>query len=99
MCCVRGYHVYKNIWDASIGEELVCRREPSNGIGGYEVAVIKDDVVVGHLLKKMACIYSLFLLHVADNERLLLTAITAVLASSIAAKDTDDDSCLERLGS
>ena len=29
--CVRGYHVYKNIWDASIGEELACQREPSNG--------------------------------------------------------------------
>ena len=37
-CCVRGYHVYKNIWDASIGEELACQREPSNGVDCYEVA-------------------------------------------------------------
>ena len=41
-CCVRGYHVYKNIWDASIGEELSCQREPSNGVDRYAVAVIKD---------------------------------------------------------
>ena len=37
-CCVRGYHVYKNIWDASIGEELACQREPSNGVDRYAVA-------------------------------------------------------------
>ena len=37
-CCVCGYHVYKNIWDASIGEELACQREPSNGVDRYVVA-------------------------------------------------------------
>ena len=25
-CCVRGYHVYKDIWAATIGEVLVCSR-------------------------------------------------------------------------
>ena len=25
-CCVRGYHVYKDMWVAAIGEVLVCRR-------------------------------------------------------------------------
>ena len=25
-CCVRGYHIYKNIWAAAIGEVLMCRR-------------------------------------------------------------------------
>ena len=29
-CCVRGYHVYKDIWAAAIGEVLVCSREPAN---------------------------------------------------------------------
>ena len=53
-CCVRGYHIYKNIWDTSIGEELACQREPSNGVNRYAVAVIKYDAVVGHLPKKMA---------------------------------------------
>ena len=37
-CCVCGYHVYKNIWDASIGGELACQREPSNGVDRYVVA-------------------------------------------------------------
>ena len=26
-CCVRGYHVYKDIWAVAIGEELVCNME------------------------------------------------------------------------
>ena len=29
-CCVRGYHVYKDIWAAAIGEVLVCSRERTN---------------------------------------------------------------------
>ena len=31
-CCVRGYHVYKDMWAAAIGEfeVLVCSREPTN---------------------------------------------------------------------
>ena len=28
--CVRGYHVYKDIWEAAIGEELPCERETKN---------------------------------------------------------------------
>ena len=26
--CVRGYHVYKDIWVAAVGELLMCSREP-----------------------------------------------------------------------
>jgi len=29
-CCVRGYHVYKDIWAAAIREVLVCSMEPTN---------------------------------------------------------------------
>ena len=35
-CCVRGYHVYKDIWAAAIWEVLVCSREPTN-VGKYFV--------------------------------------------------------------
>ena len=39
-CSIRGYHVYKEIWEAAIGEELDCRREPSNAsaIDRYAIA-------------------------------------------------------------
>ena len=29
-CCVSGYHVYKDIWAAAIGEVHACSREPTN---------------------------------------------------------------------
>ena len=28
--CVRGQHVYKDIWYAVVGEVLVCEKEPNN---------------------------------------------------------------------
>ena len=37
-CYVHGYQIYKNIWDASIDEELAYQREPSNGVDRYAVA-------------------------------------------------------------
>ena len=32
--CVRGYHVYKDIWAAMIGD-LLCEREPFNDVDRY----------------------------------------------------------------
>ena len=42
-------------------QELECVREKSNAVNWYAVAVLKDDTIVGHLLKTSARIYSLFL--------------------------------------
>ena len=53
-CCVRGYHVYKDIWAAAIGEELVCGREPTNMADRYTVAVLKQETVIGHLPRKIS---------------------------------------------
>ena len=36
--CVRGYHIYKDIWYAVVGKVLVCEREPINS---HAVAVRK----------------------------------------------------------
>ena len=36
-CCVRGYHVYFEIWEAILGETLLCRREPTNVSDHYAV--------------------------------------------------------------
>ena len=47
--CVRGYHVYNAIWEAAVGDELVCRRERSNRVDRYAVAVVKADTVVGQV--------------------------------------------------
>ena len=52
-CCVHGYHVYERIWNATIGEELLCEREMDNKRDQYAVAVIKDDIIIGHLPRKI----------------------------------------------
>ena len=56
-----GYHVYKDIWEASIGEELICVRETSNAKDPFAVAVVKNEVIVGHIPKKISSLCSLFL--------------------------------------
>ena len=47
-CCIRGYHVYKEIWDAADGEELMCMRETDNTHDRYAVAVKGWGIVIGH---------------------------------------------------
>ena len=37
---IRGYYVYRDIWDAAVGEELKCKREIRNQNDPYAVAVI-----------------------------------------------------------
>ena len=46
--CVRGFHVYRAVWDAAVGEELECKRERGNRVDRYAVAV---DTIVGHVLE------------------------------------------------
>ena len=51
--CVKGYHAYKDVWTAAIGQELVCQRERGNAHDIYAIAVMKEDAVVGHLARKL----------------------------------------------
>ena len=58
--CIRGHHIYKNIWNPAVGEVLVCEREPHNAADRYFVAFTKG-VFVGHLPLKLSKLRSLFL--------------------------------------
>lgn len=60
-CCVRGYHVYKEVWAAAVGEVLICQREPENASDRYAVAVKREGTIVGHLPRKMTRVCSLFI--------------------------------------
>ncbi len=46
---LRGYHAYKDIWTAVVGEELPCQRERANPRDPFAVAVLKDEAIVGHV--------------------------------------------------
>lgn len=59
--CVRGHHVFKNIWRPTIGEQLVCKREVSNAQDTYAVAVMRGGTVVGHVPRKISAACALFL--------------------------------------
>ena len=55
--CMQGYHIYKDIWTAMIGD-LLCEREPFNDVDRYAIAVLKDDNTVAHIPKKISKICS-----------------------------------------
>ena len=64
------YHVYKNLWDASVGEELPWE--------WYAVAVMRSAIVVGHEPRKISIACSRFL---ADRCLLAISgrSVTEVL--------------------
>jgi hypothetical protein len=39
--CVRGHHVYKDLWTPVVGEGLICRAEFGNVHDPYAIAVQK----------------------------------------------------------
>ena len=58
---VCGYCIYKNVWDAVIGNELQCERELANERDRYVVALRKDGTIIGHLPWAISQACSLFL--------------------------------------
>ena len=50
--CVRGYHVYKDVRRAAVGEDLECKRETRNAHDRYAVAVMKEGCVISILIKR-----------------------------------------------
>ena len=59
---IRGYHVYKDIWNAVVNEELQCQREPFNSSDSFAVAVVRGGTIVGHVPRKISSVCSLFFL-------------------------------------
>ena len=47
--CIQGYHEYKSIWDASVGEVLHCISELYNPYDDQAVLVARRKVTVGHM--------------------------------------------------
>ena len=58
---IRGYHVYKDVWNSNIGEMLPCTIEISNKYDPNAIAVMKGGTVVDHLARKISFISKLFL--------------------------------------
>ena len=59
--CVRGFHVYQDIWTPTTGERLSCQTEDSNAFDPYAVAIRKSAHVIGHVPRKISAACSLFI--------------------------------------
>lgn len=59
---VRGYHVYKDIWGAALGEQLSCQREPRKNRDPFIVVVVRSLVTFGHVPMTVSSVCSMFLL-------------------------------------
>ena len=53
-----GYHTYVDTWNPAVGQEPILKPEPSNYKDKHAVAVLKDDVIVGHVLYNLAACLS-----------------------------------------
>ena len=45
---VCGYHIYKDIWNPTVGETLNCECKARNPQDPYAVGLRKEDTTVGH---------------------------------------------------
>ena len=59
---IRGYHIYKEIWEASQGETFHCMRETGNTFDPFAVAVVRDGEIISHMRAKVnfSCCFSVF---------------------------------------
>ena len=58
---VRGYHVYRDVWEPSVGEKLVARGEFDNRFDKFAVKVLNGEETVGHLPREYSRIAWFFL--------------------------------------
>ena len=57
---IHGYHIYKEIWEASHNEMLNCMWETGNSFDPFAVAVIRGGEIIGHLPKLISAAALLF---------------------------------------
>ena len=55
---IRGHHVYRDIWTSFIGEVLRVAQETHNVQDWFAVAVVKDDITVGHVPREVRALFS-----------------------------------------
>ena len=58
---VRGYHIYKEIWEPNVGDKFVALRELHNQFDKYAIKVLNGEETVGHLPREYSRISWYFL--------------------------------------
>ena len=71
---ITGYHVYKDVWDPILNEELVCEREPQNAHDQNAIKLLKGGVIFEHVPRHFSRVFSYLLL---PGTRITATVIGA----------------------
>ena len=59
---VRGFHVYKDVWNPTLGETLTCKPEFGNVHDPYAVSVVREPAdIVGHIPRRISSLCYFFL--------------------------------------
>ena len=58
---VRGYHVYRDVWHATMAEQLPCQREIGNVADPFAIAIVKSGAIVGHVPRRISSVCLVFL--------------------------------------
>ena len=58
---VRGYHIYRDVWEAAVGQTLQCQWEAGNPHDPYVVFVTQGETIVGYVPRAISAVCSLFL--------------------------------------
>lgn len=69
---IRGYHVYKDIWNVSVGEVLNVIEEKNNTEDKFATAIIRNGSIVGHVPRENACVFRYYLKR-GGNIKVLVT--------------------------
>lgn len=59
--CIRGYHIYKDMWIPVLGEALICELEFGNIHDPYAVALTKSSTgTAGHIPRNISALCHFF---------------------------------------
>jgi hypothetical protein len=59
--CIRGFHIYRDIWRPKIDELLQCTQDIGNQNDKHAVAVLHKGTIVGHVPREHAKVFRFFL--------------------------------------
>ena len=76
--CIRGFHVYHEVWAPYIGERLNCAIKSGNSADPFPVAVQKNSEMIGHVPRTISRVSSLFL----QQRRAISCSITGNIRRS-----------------
>ena len=66
--CIRGFHIYWEVWTSFIGERLVCACKRSNREDPFAVAMKRGTETVGLVLRTILCICMLYMFAGSKNN-------------------------------